>query len=50
MAALAAQDEATFDPVARIAALMDGFSIEATRPSAADVAALACSGAARAFI
>jgi methylenetetrahydrofolate reductase (NADH) len=41
MAALAAQDEATFDPVARIAAFMDGFSIEATRPSDADIAALA---------
>ena len=41
MAALAAQDEATFDPVARIAAFMEGFSIEATRPSDADIAALA---------
>ena len=41
MAALAAQDEATFDPVARIAAFMDGFSIEATRPSDADIASLA---------
>ncbi|PWT90178.1 MAG: methylenetetrahydrofolate reductase [Proteobacteria bacterium] len=41
MTALAAQDEAPSDPLARIAAFMKGFSIEATRPSDADIAALA---------
>jgi methylenetetrahydrofolate reductase (NADPH) len=41
MTALPVPDQAPPDPVARIAALMAGFSIEATRPSAADIAALA---------
>jgi methylenetetrahydrofolate reductase (NADPH) len=38
--ALPIPDHAAADPVARIAALMAGFSIEATRPSVADVASL----------
>jgi methylenetetrahydrofolate reductase (NADPH) len=41
MAALAVQDQTPLDPAARIAAFMQGFSVEATRPSDADVAALA---------
>jgi methylenetetrahydrofolate reductase (NADPH) len=41
MTALPVQDQAPSEPVARIAAFMAGFSIEATRPSAADIAALA---------
>jgi methylenetetrahydrofolate reductase (NADPH) len=41
MAALAVQDQPPLDPAARIAAFMQGFSVEATRPSDADVAALA---------
>ncbi len=41
MAALAVHDQAPLDPVARIAAFMEGFSIEATRPSDADLASLA---------
>jgi methylenetetrahydrofolate reductase (NADPH) len=40
-AALPVGDQAPSGPVARIAAFMAGFSIEATRPSAADIAALA---------
>jgi methylenetetrahydrofolate reductase (NADPH) len=40
MTALPAPDQALSGPVARITALMAGFSIEATRPSAADIAAL----------
>ena len=39
--ALPVPDQAAADPVAGIAALMAGFSIEATRPSDADIAALA---------
>ncbi len=38
--ALPAHEQAPTGPVARITALMAGFSIEATRPSAADIAAL----------
>jgi methylenetetrahydrofolate reductase (NADPH) len=38
--ALSAPSHAQADPVARITALMSSFSIEATRPSAADIAAL----------
>jgi methylenetetrahydrofolate reductase (NADH) len=38
--AFPAPNHAPADPVARIAALMSSFSIEATRPSAADIAAL----------
>jgi methylenetetrahydrofolate reductase (NADPH) len=41
MTALPVSDLAPSSPVARIATLMAGFSIEATRPSAADIAALA---------
>ncbi len=41
MAALPVPDQAPLGPAARIAAFMAGFSIEATRPSAADIAALA---------
>lgn len=41
MAALAVEDLTPRDPVARIAAFTERFSIEATRPSAADIAALA---------
>jgi methylenetetrahydrofolate reductase (NADPH) len=41
MTALSVPDQAPSGPVARIAAFMAGFSIEATRPSAADIAALA---------
>jgi methylenetetrahydrofolate reductase (NADPH) len=41
MTALSVPNQALSGPVARIAALMAGFSIEATRPSAADIAALA---------
>jgi methylenetetrahydrofolate reductase (NADPH) len=41
MTALAVPDQTPAGPVARIAAFMAGFSIEATRPSAADIAALA---------
>lgn len=41
MTALPIADRALSGPVARIAAFMAGFSIEATRPSAADIAALA---------
>jgi methylenetetrahydrofolate reductase (NADPH) len=41
MAALAVQDQTPLDPAARIAAFMQGFSVEATRPPDADVAALA---------
>jgi methylenetetrahydrofolate reductase (NADPH) len=41
MTALPVPDQALSGPVARIAAFMAGFSIEATRPSAADIAALA---------
>src|SRR6516164_7911162 len=41
MAALAVQDPTPLDPVARITAFMEGFSVEATRPSDADIAALA---------
>jgi methylenetetrahydrofolate reductase (NADPH) len=41
MTALPVPDQAPSGPVARIAAFMAGFSIEATRPSAADIAALA---------
>ena len=40
MTALPVPDQAATDPVGRIAALMAGFSIEATRPSDADIAAL----------
>ena len=40
MTALPVPDQTLTGPVARIASLMNGFSIEATRPSAADVAAL----------
>ncbi|MGB7102508.1 MAG: hypothetical protein WBD95_27555 [Xanthobacteraceae bacterium] len=40
MTALPIPDQTAADPVARIAAFMAGFSIEATRPSDADVAAL----------
>jgi methylenetetrahydrofolate reductase (NADPH) len=40
MSALPAQDQKTAGPIAQITALMSGFSIEATRPSAADIAAL----------
>ena len=40
MTALPVQDQAPPGPAARIAAFMAGFSIEATRPSAADIAAL----------
>jgi methylenetetrahydrofolate reductase (NADPH) len=39
-AALPVQDQKPAGPVARITALMSGFSIEATRPTAADIAAL----------
>ena len=41
MTALPAPHRAPLDPVERIAAFMAGFSLEATRPSAADIAALA---------
>ena len=41
MTALPIPDQAPADAVARIAAFMAGFSVEATRPSDADVAALA---------
>jgi methylenetetrahydrofolate reductase (NADPH) len=41
MTALPVPDQEPSGPVARIAALMDGFSIEATRPSVADIAGLA---------
>ncbi len=41
MTALPAPDQTSSDPVARIAAFMAGFSVETTRPSAADIAALA---------
>jgi methylenetetrahydrofolate reductase (NADPH) len=41
MTALPIPDQAAADPVARIADFMAGFSIEATRPSDADIAALA---------
>ena len=41
MAAPAVQDQAPLGPVAPISAFMQGFSIEATRPSDGDVAALA---------
>jgi len=41
MTAVAVPTHAPLGPVARIAAFMAGFSIEATRPSAADIAALA---------
>ena len=40
MTALPIPDQAATDPVARVVALMAGFSIEATRPSDADIAAL----------
>jgi methylenetetrahydrofolate reductase (NADPH) len=40
MTALPIPDHAATDPVARVVALMAGFSIEATRPSDADIAAL----------
>ena len=40
MTALPIPDQTATDPVARIAAFMAGFSIEATRPSDADIAAL----------
>ncbi|MGO9698764.1 MAG: methylenetetrahydrofolate reductase [Xanthobacteraceae bacterium] len=40
MTALPIPDQAAAGPVARIAAFMAGFSIEATRPSDADIAAL----------
>jgi len=40
MSALPAQDQKTAGPIAQITALMSGFSIEATRPSAGDIAAL----------
>jgi methylenetetrahydrofolate reductase (NADPH) len=40
MTALPVPDQAPTGPVGRIVALMAGFSIEATRPSAADIAAL----------
>jgi len=39
-AALPVEDQRPDGPIARITALMAGFSIEATRPSAADIAAL----------
>jgi len=41
MTALPARERVLSGPAARIAAFMAGFSIEATRPSAADIAALA---------
>jgi methylenetetrahydrofolate reductase (NADPH) len=41
LTALPAPHRAPLDPVERIAAFMAGFSLEATRPSAADIAALA---------
>ena len=41
MTALPVLDQVLSGPAARIAAFMAGFSIEATRPSAADIAALA---------
>ncbi len=41
MTAVPMPDHGPTDPVARVAALMAGFSIEATRPSDADIAALA---------
>ena len=41
MTAVLASQQAPLDPVARIVALMSGFSLEATRPSAGDIAALA---------
>jgi methylenetetrahydrofolate reductase (NADPH) len=40
MTAVPATHQAPLDPMARIATLMVGFSIEATRPSAPDIAAL----------
>jgi methylenetetrahydrofolate reductase (NADH) len=40
MSALPAQDQKPAGPIAQIMALMSGFSIEATRPSASDIAAL----------
>jgi methylenetetrahydrofolate reductase (NADPH) len=39
-AALPVQDQTPEGPIGRITALMGGFSVEATRPSAADIAAL----------
>jgi methylenetetrahydrofolate reductase (NADPH) len=39
-AALPLQDQTSDGPIARITGLMAGFSVEATRPSAADIAAL----------
>ena len=44
MTALPVPDQILAGPVARIAAFMAGFSVEATRPSAADIAALAVLG------
>jgi methylenetetrahydrofolate reductase (NADPH) len=44
MTALPISDTASNDPAARIVALMEGFSVEATRPSPADIAALAVLG------
>ena len=41
MTALPVPDAILSGPVVRVAALMEGFSLEATRPSAADIAALA---------
>lgn len=41
MTALPASDQTARDPTARITAFMSGFSVEATRPAAADIAALA---------
>ena len=40
MTALPVPDQKPAGPIARITALMSGFSVEATRPSAADVAGL----------
>ncbi len=40
MSALPAQDQKPAGPIAQITALMSGFSIEATRPSTADIASL----------
>ncbi len=44
MSALPIPQQAPFSPLARITAFMAGFSIEATRPSDADIAALAVLG------
>ena len=41
MTALPVPDQILSGPVVRIASFMTGFSVEATRPSAADIAALA---------